>query len=154
MYTSIRTDQCAAFPDPFQRGVHRNPERMYALDGSGGTTAHSWCGAEEVSLVNPSVGLTRFEQHKKEKKQGFGHFGNLIFFTSCLTPFKNQIICGKLGSRCGEKVRDHVGQGYGKISQCLCTFVSCNAETPCPRAPCEVRVFECELSTYLACRIR
>ena len=53
-----------------------------------------------------------------------------------------------------ERVRDHVGQGYGKISQCFCTSVFCNAETPCPRASCEVRVFECELSTYLARRIR
>ena len=52
----------------------------------------------------------------------------------------------------GGKVRDHVGQGYGKISQCLCTCVFYNAETPCPRASCEVRVFECELSTYLVCR--
>ena len=72
--------------------------------------------------------------------EGFGHSGN-------------QIVCGALGSSCGEKVRDHVGQGYGKISQCLCTSVFCNAETPCPRASCEVRVFECELSTHLARRI-
>ena len=57
-------------------------------------------------------------------------------------------------------MRDHVGQGYGKTSQCLCTSVFHNAETPCPRVSCvrvfecEVRVFECEMSTYLVCRIR
>ena len=55
-------------------------------------------------------------------------------------------------------MRDHVGQGYGKTSQCLCTSVFHNAETPCPRVSCvrvfecEVRVFECEMSTYLVCR--
>ena len=59
--------------------------------------------------------------------EGFGHFGNQTF-------------CGALGSRCGEKVRDHVGQGYGKISQCLCTSVFCNAESPCPRASLRSRV--------------
>ena len=48
-------------------------------------------------------------------------------------------------------MRDHVGQGYGKISLCSCTSVFCNAETPCPRVSCEVRVFVCELSTHLAC---
>ena len=69
-------------------------------------------------------------------------------------PITSCFIRGALGSRCGEKVRDHVGQGYGKISQCLCTSVFYNAETPCPRASCEVRVFECELSAYLECRIR
>ena len=40
----------------------------------------------------------------------------------------------------GGKVRDHVGQGYGKISQCFCTSVFCNAETPCPRASLRSRV--------------
>ena len=70
MYASIRTDQCATFPDPFQRGFHGNPERMYALDGSGGTTAHSWCGAEEVSLVNPSLGLTRLNSTTENNTVG------------------------------------------------------------------------------------
>ena len=47
----------------------------------------------------------------------------------------------------GGKVRDHVGQGYGKTSQCLCTSVFHNAETPCPRVSC-VRVFECEVRVF------
>ena len=74
------------------------------------------------------------------------------------TLLEIKCFCGASGSRFGGKVRDHVGQGYGKISQCLCTNIFCNAETPCPRASCvrvfecEVRVFECELSTYLVCR--
>ena len=68
--------------------------------------------------------------------------------------------CGALGSRWGGVVRDHVGRGYGKISQCFFTSVFHNAETPCPRVSCvrvfecEVRVFECEMSAYLVCRIR
>ena len=70
MYATIRTDQRAAFPDPFQRGVRGNPERMYALDGSGGTTAHSWCGAEEVSQVNPSLGITRLNSTTENNTVG------------------------------------------------------------------------------------
>ena len=44
-------------------------------------------------------------------------------------------------------VRDHVGRRYGKTSQCRCTSVFHNAETPCPRVSC-VRVFECEVRVF------
>ena len=80
--------------------------------------------------------------------------GNHGFGKLCpkgLDTLEIKSFCGALGSRCWEKVRDHVGQGYGKISQWLCTSMFCNAETPCPRVSCEVRVFVCELSTHLAC---
>ena len=59
----------------------------------------------------------------------------------------------------GGKVRDHVGQGYGKISQCLCTSVFCNAGESLPKGvpafACSNAKFACsnaKLSTYLVCR--
>ena len=59
--------------------------------------------------------------------EGFGHFGNQTFLW-------------RFGSEVGGVVRDHVGRGCGKISQCLCTSVFCNAESPCPRASLRSRV--------------
>ena len=54
------------------------------------------------------------------------NWGNHGFGKLCpkgLDTLEIKYFCGALGSRCGEMVRDHVGQGYGKISQCLCTSV-------------------------------
>ena len=52
---------------------------------------------------------------------GIHGFGKLC--PKGLDTLEIKCFCGALGSRCGGKVRDHVGQGYGKISQCLFTTV-------------------------------
>ena len=108
--------------------------------------------ASSFSWPHPSINFTMFCNEKPISPLNWDIHGFGKLCPKGLDTLEIKCFCGALGSRCGEKVRDHVGQGYGKISQCLCTSVSYNAETRCPRASCEVRVFECELSTYLVRR--
>ena len=107
--------------------------------------------ASSFSWLHPSINFTMFCREKLIFHLNWDGIGKLC--PKGLDTLETKCFCGASGPRWGGVVRDHVGRGYGKISQYFCTSVFCNAATPCPRAPCEVRVFECELSTYLACRI-
>ena len=49
--------------------VHGNPVRMYALDGSGSTTAHAWCGSDEVSLEIPLTAPPGLNSMKRKLEQ-------------------------------------------------------------------------------------
>ena len=53
-------------PDPVQGGSLK-PCAAHALTSLAITMAHSWCGTEEVSCRNPSLGPARFEQHKRNQ---------------------------------------------------------------------------------------
>ena len=92
-----------------------------------------FCGAFPSQGGEPRI--------RQALSEGFGHLGNQTFLW-------------RFGSEVGGNGARPCRAGCGKISQCFCTSVFCNAATPCPRVPCEARVFECELSAYLVCRIR
>ena len=101
--------------------------------------------ASSFSWLHPSISFTMFCREKLILPLNWDNHGFGKLCPKGLDSLEIKYLCGALGSRCGEMVRDHVGQGYGKISQCLCTSVfamqrllaqGCPAKFVCSDANC------------------